>query len=96
MGEGNGQSQLTQRMVDVLERIEGGIKATNARLDTLHDDVVALRGELRSFKDETRGELTDIRGELREIRHEVADAHVRVTTTGELLEDRVRALEGAG
>jgi hypothetical protein len=69
MGEGNGQTALTQRMVDVLERIEGELKATNARLDTLHEDVIALRADVVSVKNEVSGLRVEMRADLDDLRH---------------------------
>ena len=56
-------------MIDVLERIASGIDATNARLDTLHEDVVALRAEVTSVKNEVSGLRVEVRADLDEQRH---------------------------
>jgi archaellum component FlaC len=53
MSKDNGHDPATVQMVDILHRIHGELvgvrdelKATNARLDTLHDDVLDLHADL--------------------------------------------------
>jgi hypothetical protein len=56
--KGNGHDPLTERMVDVLERILKEAQATNAELK-------AVREEVHAFREETRDELFDIRSLLK-------------------------------
>lgn len=60
----NGHDPATERMVAVLERIEGELHKTNTRLDVLHDDVVALQAGQRSIVNELRGLRSESRAEL--------------------------------
>ncbi len=66
--KGNGHDPMTARMVEVLERIEKDlsglredVRATNARLD-------ALREEVQQFRVEVHDELVDLHAEQHELR----------------------------
>jgi len=51
----NGHDSSTDRMIEVLERIE-------KRLERIETEARATREELHGFREETREELTDLRG----------------------------------
>src|SRR6478609_5133291 len=66
--KGNGHDPGTERIVEVLERIEKEARATNARLDATNARLDALREELHEFRVETRDELLDLHAEQHELR----------------------------
>jgi uncharacterized coiled-coil DUF342 family protein len=74
----NGHDPNTAKMVDLLGQIAGDLKGVQAavsmlreevgeireRVDTLHEDHLALRAEVVEVKNEVRGLRTEIRADL--------------------------------
>ena len=79
MSTGNGQDPATKQMVEVLLRMEAGIKKTNeslagltARVDVLHEDMLALRADVTGMRNEMRSLRPELRTDLDSIQERVA------------------------
>jgi len=64
----NGHDPGTERIVEVLERIEKEARATNTRLARVEKGLDALREEVHGFRVETHDELLDLHAEQHELR----------------------------
>jgi archaellum component FlaC len=88
MSEGNGHNTVTERMVEVLERIEGELKGTNARLD-------GIQTELRDFKQEVREGFAEVLASAKSIDNNLSSVRREAIEDGKKLELRVEKLEAA-